>query len=287
MGYLRFGKKKAAMLALPSPDVASSVTSFGRYLRYGRKSAFGRRYFGFGADSCGSKYPQFGKKKKVSSYEEDTEEGENEFGKRRRLSFGKKKKKKTKRIPKALRKVCAYYKIKTTRKVGKRRVQRSVKVLKKLVKAKMKGTKFGARHRASLFGKKKKVAGYIESGVSEGENEFGGVITDALKRGFGKESGNTMFGKKKKKTRSKGIPKSLRKVCAYYKIKTTRKVGNRRVQRSVKVLKKLVNAKMRSSKFGMKRRKSRSTSGKRRRRTRRRRTLFGNRQRISMFGLKF
>ena len=262
MGYFRFGKKKSAMLALPSPDVASSVTSFGRYLRYGRKSAFGRRYFGFGAASCG-KYPQFGKKK-VSSYEEDTDEGENEFGKFR-SSFGKKKKKskKTKRIPKALRKVCAYYKIKTTRKVGKRRVQRSVKVLKKLVKAKMRGTKFGARHRASLFGKKKKVAGYIESGVSEGENEFGK--------------------KKKRKTRSKRIPKSLRKVCAYYKIKTTRKVGNRRVQRSVKVLKKLVNAKMRSSKFGKKSRR-RTSFGKRRRS---RRTLFGNRQRVSMFGLKF
>ena len=74
MSY-RFGKKSAKQNKLegpPSPDEAAA-SAFGRYLRYGRASRFGRHYFG--------RYPQFGKKVKIPKLQDA---GPQYFGKRRR-----------------------------------------------------------------------------------------------------------------------------------------------------------------------------------------------------------
>jgi hypothetical protein len=86
------------------------------------------------------------------------------------------------------------------------------------------------------------------------------------------------FGKKKRKSRSKKgsrkPPAKILKACKRFKIKCTKKVGKRRVYKSVATLKKQLKRKMRK----VRRRKS----GKKSRRTRRR-----TRRRVSRFGFSF
>ena len=74
----------------------------------------------------------------------------NFFGKKRRRSV--KKGKKTRKPPARLIKLCKKYKIKCTKKVGKKRIYKSVTVLKKQLRRKMKSRKV----RRAAFGKKKR-----------------------------------------------------------------------------------------------------------------------------------
>ena len=64
------------------------------------------------------------------------------------FSFGKKRVKVHRKPPARLIKLCKKYRIKTTRKVGKRKLYKSITVLKRQIKKKIRG---------SSFGKKKKV----------------------------------------------------------------------------------------------------------------------------------
>jgi hypothetical protein len=163
--YFQFGKKTSSRPA-QSPDIAGALgSSFGRYLRYGRKSLFGRRYFGFG-----NRYPMFGKKKPSKMSEEGGEETENEFGRRFRFGnncpskmmsyFGRRRrgtrrkgrkggKKGGRKPPAALIRACKKHRIKCTKKVGKRRVYKKVSVLKKQLRrkksAKRRKTRKGSR----------------------------------------------------------------------------------------------------------------------------------------------
>jgi hypothetical protein len=177
--YNFFGKrrstKKTIPPQLPAPDVAG--TAFGRYLRYGRRTAFGnngtmmkgppckgsmfgRRYFG------AQRIPLFGKKKTekiIKNPEENISPvtNENAFG---RVYFGRYRRKnprkgrKSAKPSKALVRMCRKYHIKVTRKVGKRKVYKKISVLKKQLKRKMrlhrKKTKKTKKHntRFSLFG---------------------------------------------------------------------------------------------------------------------------------------
>jgi hypothetical protein len=131
-------------MGLPAPDVAG--TAFGRYLRYGRRAAFGRRYFG------AQRIPLFGKGKKRGSKKAAVEEetaGETAFG---RLFFGRRRYRrkgvrksrkgrkggrKSAKPTKALVRQCRKHRIKVTRKVGSRKVYKKVSVLKKQLKRKI------------------------------------------------------------------------------------------------------------------------------------------------------
>jgi hypothetical protein len=92
------------------------------------------------------------------------------------FSFGRKKKRSTKRKaskkPSAyLRKMCKKYRIKVTRKVGKRRVYKKVSVLKKQLRKKMKkGHKRVQRRRSRL-------------------SRFGGLFSSSTSKKFGKSEG--------------------------------------------------------------------------------------------------
>lgn len=152
-----FGKKggKKTDSGPYAPELGGALPSaFGRYLRYGRRrSAFGRRYFG------ASRFPQFGKKGKKKS-DADAEEEEMEFGSRSRFGlslpnldlknpFGKKTEfgrrhrrgarkggRKARKPSKALMRMCRKHGIKCTKKVGKKRVYKSISVLKKQLRRK-------------------------------------------------------------------------------------------------------------------------------------------------------
>jgi hypothetical protein len=130
-----FGKKVAKPLALPSPDdVAASA--FGRFVRYGvRKTQFGRQYFG-------SRYPQFGKRRRAMMFGAGScgAKPMNSFG-RRRKGVRKSVRKAHKKPPARLMKMCRKHKIKCTKKVGKHRVYKSVAVLKKQLRKRMKSRK--------------------------------------------------------------------------------------------------------------------------------------------------
>jgi hypothetical protein len=153
--YNFFGKsksksKKASVPAgLPAPDVAG--TAFGRYLRYGHRAAFGRQYFG------ARRIALFGKKRgskkatKVSKLAAPEEEMASAFGmyklpklffgrrryRRKGVRKGRKGGRKVAKPSKALVRMCRKYRIKVTRKVGKRKVYKKVSVLKKQLKRKM------------------------------------------------------------------------------------------------------------------------------------------------------
>jgi uncharacterized FlgJ-related protein len=73
----------------------------------------------------------------------------NFFGKKRRRSV--KKGKKSRKPPARLIKLCKKYRIKVTKKVGKKRIYKSVTVIKKQLKRKMKNKK--SHSRRSQFGK--------------------------------------------------------------------------------------------------------------------------------------
>jgi hypothetical protein len=75
------------------------------------------------------------------------------------FSFGRRRKgvkKGPKKPPARLIKMCKKYRIKCTRKVGKRRVYKSVSVLKKQLRKRMKKSSFGKRKKKSSFGKRKR-----------------------------------------------------------------------------------------------------------------------------------
>jgi hypothetical protein len=138
-------KKVSAPAGLPAPDVAG--TAFGRYLRYGRHAAFGRRYFG------AQRIPLFGKKKAAASEPEEVAPGASAFGmyKLPSLMFGRRryrrkgvrkgrkgrKGRKVAKPSKSLVRQCRKHHIKVTRKVGKRKVYKKVSVLKKQLKRKI------------------------------------------------------------------------------------------------------------------------------------------------------
>lgn len=124
--YFRFGKKsKTTSSSTQSPDVAGALTtSFGRYLRYGRRSAFGRRYFGG--------IPQFG------NYGADCDSDKMKmsmFGRRRRRGV-RKGGRKGRKPSKALMRMCRKHGIKCTKKVGGKRVYKSLSVLKRQLRKK-------------------------------------------------------------------------------------------------------------------------------------------------------
>jgi hypothetical protein len=172
-GAKKKSKKVSSPAGLPAPDVAG--TAFGRYLRYGRRAAFGRQYFGndyhmmpdgtmmkgppckgamFGRSARfgAQRIPLFGKKK--ASAPEMPEEGESAFGMYKLPSFmfgrrryrrkgvrkgrkGRKGGRKGGKPSKALVRMCRKHHIKVTRKVGKRKVYKKVSVLKKQLKRKI------------------------------------------------------------------------------------------------------------------------------------------------------
>ena len=145
MNYM-FGKKKKSGY-LPSPDDIAN--------EFGRRTLFGRRYFG-------AQFPMFGKKKRVRPPPE-MGEGENEFGRYlrygRRTLFGRHRRgtkhrgtkhrgtkrrgtrKGGRKPPAGLRKMCRKYKVKCTKKVGRRRVYKSLTVIKRQLRRKMKSKK--------------------------------------------------------------------------------------------------------------------------------------------------
>lgn len=149
------GKKKVnthaplfnAKYALPAPDVAG--TAFGRYVSYGNRSLFGRRYFGtrssfrkkvmsipkFGNHNMMPNSMMFGNYRKMQLPEMGTRLPM--FG-RRRKSSRKTSSRKSKKPSSRLIKMCKKFGIKCTRKVGKHRVYKSTTVLKRQLKKKMK-----------------------------------------------------------------------------------------------------------------------------------------------------
>jgi len=167
--FYSFGKKKAPA-GLPAPDevaAGAGEAAFGRYLRYGRKTLFGRRYFGgnqammkpmafgrrypqFGNQECGNpemmkqtmnpmgfgrRYPQFGNQCGNQEMMKQT----TRFGRRRRYrrKAGKKGKKSMgKKPPASLMKACRKHRIKCTKKVGKKLRYKKISVLKKQLRKK-------------------------------------------------------------------------------------------------------------------------------------------------------
>jgi hypothetical protein len=84
----------------------------------------------------------------------------NFFGKKRKTKRSVKKGKKSRKPPARLIKLCKKYKIKCTKKVGKKRIYKSVTVLKKQLRRKMKSRKvrraaFG-KNKRNLFGKRRR-----------------------------------------------------------------------------------------------------------------------------------
>ena len=119
-----FGKKMPM-----APELAGDTSAFGRYLRYGRRSAFGRQYFG--------RYPLFGKKKIPALPGPSDDTGAMEFGRRRyRRRVKRKGNRKSKRPSKSLLRMCRKHGIKCTRKVGRKRVYKLVSVLKRQLRRK-------------------------------------------------------------------------------------------------------------------------------------------------------
>lgn len=126
--YFRFGKKSKS--TMQSPDEAGAlVSSFGRYLRYGRRAAFGRRYFG-----ASPRFPQFGSSCGEGKYNSMT----TAFGRRRRHRRRGVRKggRKGRKPSKALMRMCRKHGIKCTKKVGGKRVYKSVSVLKRQLRKK-------------------------------------------------------------------------------------------------------------------------------------------------------
>ena len=137
-----FGKRVKKPLGLPAPDVAGT-TEFGRYLQYGRTS-FGRRYFG-------ARRSLFGKRvRRIKSAPVEPAESEmSAFGRTRRTRRYRRTRK-VKKPSKALVKMCRRYSIKVTRKVGKKKVYKSLTVLKLQLKHKKtlkRRSKFDLRRR--------------------------------------------------------------------------------------------------------------------------------------------
>ncbi len=174
--YFNFGKKSKSKSkpSAQSPDVAGLLPSaFGRYLRYGRRSAFGRRYFG-----TSPRFPQFG-----STCGGDGKYGAmtTAFGRRRRRG-ARKGGRKSRKPSKALMRACRKHGVKCTKSVCGKRKYKSVSLLKKQLrrkkslrkrkvrrsrkvrkvrrgrkvrrsrKTRRRRTMFGKRRRVSLFG---------------------------------------------------------------------------------------------------------------------------------------
>ena len=170
--YLSFGKKSK----VPGPPELAG-TEFGRYLQYGRRAAFGRRYFG--KTSYGNRLPQFGSQcnsemTKMNFGMEMPKFKFSLFGKRRRHRKGVRKgvRKGLKKPPASLIRMCKKHGIKCTRKVGRKRVYKSVSVLKKQlrrkknlkkkksVKRKSVRRKVHHRRRRARFGKRLSLFGF-------------------------------------------------------------------------------------------------------------------------------
>jgi hypothetical protein len=184
--YFSFGKGKGKgkKSDASAPEIAGSLPSaFGRYLRYGRRSAFGRRYFGSSA-----RYPQFGNKSMMMGDDKSMMMGGNCFGKNdMMMNFGRRHRRrrgarkggrKSRKPSKALMRMCRKHGIKCTKKVGKRRVYKSVSVLKKQLRRKKslrrrkvrkvrkvrahrkrtRSTRRVRRRRRTMFGKRRKVS---------------------------------------------------------------------------------------------------------------------------------
>ena len=74
------------------------------------------------------------------------------------------------------------------------------------------------------------------------------VDEQALLDAYAEEAGITFFGKRRRRHRRrscKKIPAKILKMCKRLKIKTTRKVGNKRVRKTIKELMKQIKNKMR------------------------------------------
>jgi hypothetical protein len=161
--YFSFGKKSKEPKVPGPPELAG--TEFGRYLRYGRRAAFGRRYFGnripqFGTQ-CDSGMPKMNFGLKMPDFGKLTL-----FGKRRRHHPRKGGRKGLKKPPASLIRMCKRHGIKCTRKVGRKRVYKSVSVLKKQLrrkknlKKKKKNVKVHHRRRRARFGKRLSLFGF-------------------------------------------------------------------------------------------------------------------------------
>ena len=147
--FYSFGKKKAAT-GLPAPDevaAGAGEAAFGRYLRYGRKTLFGRQYFGGNYHmmkptmNFGRRYPQFGNQECGSGKPDMMKPTTNQmgFGRRRRYrrKAGKKGKKSMgKKPPASLMKACRKHRIKCTKKVGKKLRYKKISVLKRQLRKK-------------------------------------------------------------------------------------------------------------------------------------------------------
>lgn len=173
--YFGKGKKKSTGgSSAPPPEIAGALPSaFGRYIRYGRRTAFGRRVFGFG-----NRYPQFGGLKLPGSMGGMTSFGSScgsgkygemttAFGRRRRRGV-RKGGRKSRKPSKALMRSCRKHGIKCTKKVGGKRVYKSLSVLKRQLRKKKslrrrKNRKVRrarkvrhARRRRAMFGKRRR-----------------------------------------------------------------------------------------------------------------------------------
>ena len=98
--------------------------------------SFGRRRrMGFGYSGCAAQNSDSQIVRDVLGNPENTSNKGMAFGKKRKSS---RKTRKSRKIPAKLAKMCRKYKIKTTKKVGKRRVPKSITVIKRQLKNKMK-----------------------------------------------------------------------------------------------------------------------------------------------------
>jgi hypothetical protein len=98
--------------------------------------SFGRhRRMGFGYSGCAAQNSNSQIVRDVLGNPENTSNKGMGFGKKRRTS---RKTRKSRKIPAKLMKLCRKYKIKTTKKVGKRRVPKSMTLIKRQLKSKMK-----------------------------------------------------------------------------------------------------------------------------------------------------
>ena len=121
--YFNFGKKKSISNLLPPPELAGT-SAFGRYLQYG--SRFGRQYFGrrhFGSHMMPDGTMMEGPPCKDAMA----------FGRRR----VRRVKSNLKKPPKALMRMCKKHGIKCTKKVGGKRKYKSISVLKKQLRRKV------------------------------------------------------------------------------------------------------------------------------------------------------
>jgi hypothetical protein len=95
------------------------------------------------------------------------------------------------------------------------------------------------------FGRRRRM-GFGYSGCAA-QNSDSQIVRDVLGNPENTSTKGMAFGKKRKSRKTRKIPAKLAKMCRKYKIKTTKKVGKRRVPKSITVIKRQLKNKMKRS----------------------------------------